>query len=119
MSRSDDPLGCNFIFNTITAIFIALGLIMILIAGLKQCRCSNHHSSSPGGTYHQTKADKLYQQRIEEDRKNGRCEHCHGKGTILFSPNSWEGPGYCDLCKKEVKGSHPHICEYCNGTGRQ
>lgn len=119
MSRSKDPIGCGFILNSLVAIAIVAGIILFLIAGLKECRCSSHSNNSYRGTYNDNKVEKLHQQRIEEDRRNGRCEHCHGKGTILFSPNSWGGPGFCDQCNKEVKGEHPHVCEYCKGTGRQ
>lgn len=119
MSRSKDPLGCGFILNSLVGIAVVVGIILFLVAGLKECKCSSQSSTPSRGSYHENKVEKLHQQRIEKDRENGWCEHCHGKGTILFSPNSWGGPGFCEKCNKEVKGEHPHTCEYCNGTGKQ
>jgi RecJ-like exonuclease len=117
MNRGKDSLGCGLVLNALVAISIFVGIIFILGAGLKGCKCSSS-SSSPGSTYHERQVNRLHEQRIQKDRENGWCEECHGKGTILFSPNSWEGPGFCEECNKEVKGSHPHVCKACNGTGK-
>ena len=94
MSRSKDPLGCGFILNSLVGIAVVVGIILFLVAGLKECKCSSHSSTPSRGSYHENKAEKLHQQRIEKDRENGWCEHCHGKGTILFSPNHGVALGF-------------------------
>ena len=100
-----------------------MGIFVLLFFGILMCvakSCKGHHTSSHKS---QTEIKNPYQGQIDkqtrEDERYHRCKYCHGKGTVLFSPNSWGGPGFCKECNKEVNGEHPHICNVCNGTGRE
>ena len=100
-----------------------LGLFALMFLGLLigiSKSCERSHSNKPQS---QTEIKNPYQGQIDkqerEDERYHRCKNCHGKGTVLFSPNSWGGPGFCNICNKEVSGEHPHICEKCKGTGKE
>ncbi len=119
MTKSKDPLGCGCIIKAFVSITFVLTIILLLIAILKECQFNIPNTPSSKKTHQERIWEKRHEQQIQDDRRNGLCENCHGKGTILFSPNSWGGPGYCSICKKYVNGEHPHKCRSCNGTGKK
>lgn len=113
MDHRNEGCGCFY------PAFVLFGVLYLLISGAKNCSCSSHHAeTSPKENYHDRHVREMHERQLEQDRRNGNCENCHGKGVTYFSPNSWGGPGYCDYCKKDVKGEHPHKCSACKGTGK-
>ena len=111
MDHRNEGCGCFY------PAFVLFGVLYLLISGAKNCSCSSHHAeTSPKENYHDRHVREMHERQLEQDRRNGNCENCHGRGYIIFCHNE----GKITNCTMDNESSrHDHVkCKVCNGTGK-
>lgn len=110
MDYRNDGCGCFY------PALVIFGLLYLLYSGVKDCRCSSHSTQSSKESYNDRYVREMHERQLEQDRRNGNCENCHGRGYIIFCHNE----GKIINCTIDNESSrHDHVkCDVCNGTGK-